>query len=101
MTHLALIYGTPPVVLRRRHTKSIDQFLVKSLGFPEMLTNSHDDYVALVAKLARNPAQLSKVSDKIKKAAQRPIFVANPKFSRDMQTSVEKALKATLKRQKP
>lgn len=95
MTHLALIYGTPPVVLRRAFTRSIDQFLVSTLGFEQMLVNTPDDYVALVADLARNTVRRKQLSADIKAAAKTPPFVASLEFSHSMQDvvgeSIEKA----------
>ncbi|MGO4855672.1 hypothetical protein, partial [Phaeovulum sp. W22_SRMD_FR3] len=55
MTHLALIYGVPPVTLRRRSTRSIDQFLVQSLGFGDLLVNSPEAYIARAQALAADP----------------------------------------------
>lgn len=93
MTHLALIYGTPPVVLRREFTRSIDQFLVSTLGFNQMLANTPDDYVALVADLAQDPARRAQLSDEIKQAAKNPPFVASMAFSESMEGIVEEALR--------
>jgi predicted O-linked N-acetylglucosamine transferase (SPINDLY family) len=92
MTHLALIYGTPPVVLRREFTRSIDQFLVSTLGFNQMLANTPDDYVALVADLARDTARRKQLSEEIKEAAKNPPFVASMAFSESMQAVVNEAL---------
>ncbi|MEQ9692885.1 glycosyltransferase 61 family protein [Shimia sp. SDUM112013] len=92
MTHLALIYGTPPIVLRRRNTRSIDQFLVKSLGFDQTLASTPDDYVTLVGELARDRAGLEQLSRDIQDAAKNPIFVANPDFSLAMQDAIVDAL---------
>lgn len=92
MTHLALIYGTPPVVLRRQSTKSIDQFLVGSLGFHQMLASTPNDYVTLVTQLAANPAQLEELSVQIRTAAKNPVFVSNPEFSQAMQSAIQGAV---------
>lgn len=92
MTHLALIYGTPPVVLRRQFTRSIDQFLVSTLGFEQMLVNTPDEYVALVASLAQDTARRKQLSAEIKAAAKTPPFVANLAFSHEMQRVVRDAV---------
>lgn len=92
MTHLSLIYGTPPVVLRREFTRSIDQFLVSTLGFNQMLANTPDDYVALVASLAQDAVRRKQLSAEIKAAAKTPPFVANLAFSHEMQRVVRDAV---------
>ena len=92
MTHLALIYGIAPVTLRRRSTRSIDQFLIGSLGFPELLADSPDDYIALAIDLATDPARRKKISQALRNAARHPVFVDNPDYSRDMQVAVERLL---------
>ncbi|QUJ76011.1 hypothetical protein KDD17_13920 [Sulfitobacter albidus] len=92
MTHLALIYGTPPVVLRREFTRSIDQFLVSTLGFKQLLANTPDDYVALVRDLAADTARRKALSDEIRQAAKNPPFVASTEFSASMQQVVDTAL---------
>lgn len=92
MTHLALIYGTPPVVLRRRDARSIDQFLVGSLGFDELLASTTDDYVALVGRLGSDHKHRKALSERVRAAARHPVFVANPDFSRAMQGAIDWAL---------
>lgn len=87
MVHLALIYGVPPVVLRRRSTRSIDQFLVGSLGFPELLASTPDDYVALAARLARDPMRRT-LAARIAEAAKHPIFVDSGSYSKQMEQAV-------------
>ncbi|MDZ4136892.1 MAG: hypothetical protein U1D06_15075, partial [Paracoccaceae bacterium] len=47
MMHLALVYGKPAVTLRRRSTRSIDQFLLSALGFDDLLAQTPQDYVTL------------------------------------------------------
>lgn len=92
MTHLALIYGTPPVVLRRRSTRAIDQFLVSALKFDRMLVSTPQEYIDLVVELAQNPDGLQKLSEAMKTAARNPVFVANPDFSLTMQATIERVL---------
>ena len=92
MTHLALIYGKPPVTLRRRSTRSIDQFLVASLGFPELLASTPEDYVARAAELGGDGARRRDLSARIAEAARAPVFVDNPGYSRDIQAAIEAAL---------
>jgi predicted O-linked N-acetylglucosamine transferase (SPINDLY family) len=87
MVHLALIYGVPPVVLRRRSTRSIDQFLVGSLGFPELLASTPDDYVALAARLAQDPKRRA-LAARIAEAAKHPVFVDSDSYSLQMQRAV-------------
>ncbi|MGB5068058.1 MAG: glycosyltransferase 61 family protein, partial [Albidovulum sp.] len=94
MTHLALIYGIPPVTLRRRSTRSIDQFLIGSLGLTELLADSPDEYVGLAADLATNPKRRSKISQALREAARHPVFVDNPDYSRHMQAAVEQLLES-------
>ncbi len=92
MTHLALIYGIPPVVLRRRSTRSIDQFLVESLGMRELLVSTPDDYVARVVELATDTGARRALAAALKEAARKPAFVASPGYSRAMMAAVETLL---------
>ena len=94
MTHLALIYGVPPVTLRRRSTRSIDQFLIGSLGFPELLADTPDDYVALVRALATDPARRIALSQAIREAARTAPFVDNPAYSRNIENALSELLDA-------
>ncbi|MEY8098802.1 glycosyltransferase 61 family protein [Falsihalocynthiibacter sp. S25ZX9] len=98
MTHLSLIYGVPPVVLRRRSTRSIDQFLVGSLGFEKLLANTPDEYVELVGKLADDTAGRRKLGADIKAAAKHPVFVASEAFSKSMEKTVLNCLAEIEKR---
>lgn len=91
MVHLALIYGVPPVVLRRRSTRSIDQFLVGSLGFPELLASTPDDYVALAARLAQDPNRRA-LAARIAEAAKHPVFVDSDSYSLQMERAVRDLL---------
>ncbi len=88
MLHLALIYGVPPVVLRRRSLRSIDQFLVGSLGLHELLASTPDNYVALAADLGRDPARRQAIADRIRATVRKPPFVDNPEHSRAMQDAI-------------
>ena len=92
MTHLALINGVPPVVLRRRDTRSIDQFLVTSLGLSELLASSTDEYVDKICRLASDPDARKVLARKVCSAAREPIFVANDDFSRAMQQAIVEEL---------
>ncbi|SIS59440.1 glycosyltransferase 61 family protein [Phaeovulum vinaykumarii] len=87
MTHLALIYGVPPVTLRRRSTRSIDQFLIGSLGATELLADTPADYVELAHVLATDPARRAALSARLREAARQPVFVDNPEYSRDLQAT--------------
>lgn len=89
MTHLALIYGIPPVTLRRRSPRSIDQFLIESLGFPELLADTPADYIALVQALAADAPRRRALAEAVRQAARHPVFVDNPEYSRDMERAVE------------
>jgi predicted O-linked N-acetylglucosamine transferase (SPINDLY family) len=93
MTHLALIYGVPPVTLRRGSTRSIDQFLIGSLGFEELLASSVEAYVALAQSLARDPARRHAIATRLAKAARTPVFVNSPKHSKTMQKTLENIIK--------
>lgn len=94
MTHLALIYGVPPVVLRRRDTRSIDQFLVGSLGLSDLLASSTDAYIETIRSLAADPARHQALAARVREAARKPVFVANDDFSRAMQKVIVDALAA-------
>jgi predicted O-linked N-acetylglucosamine transferase (SPINDLY family) len=94
MTHLALLQGVPPVTMRRRSTRSIDQFLVESFGFPELLVNTPDEYVALAVELGTNPQRRTELSAALIAAAENPVFVDNAEFSRSMQAVVDDILHA-------
>ncbi|MBN7787740.1 hypothetical protein JYP51_22715, partial [Ponticoccus gilvus] len=94
MTHLALIYGVPPVTLRRRSTRSIDQFLVASLGFGELLASSEADYVALAQALARDPVRRAEIAARLRTAARNPVFVDSPDHSRAMQAALKRIIAA-------
>jgi hypothetical protein len=89
MTHLALIHGVPPITLRRRSTRSIDQFLVETHGFAELLANTPEEYIALAQTLGTDPARRADIRARLKTAAQSPGFVANPTYSRTMQDAIE------------
>ncbi|NCQ31497.1 MAG: DUF563 domain-containing protein [Armatimonadetes bacterium] len=92
MVHLALIYGVPPVVLRRRSTRSIDQFLVGSLGFSELLASTTDDYIALAARLAADPVAHKALAARLTQAAKHPVFVGSAAYSKDMAGAVLEVL---------
>ncbi|SLN77311.1 hypothetical protein ROG8370_03955 [Roseovarius gaetbuli] len=89
MTHLALIYGVPPVTLRRGSTRSIDQFLVSALGFEELLASDVEAYVALAQRLARDTALRTDTATRLKQAARNPVFVDSPQHSKAMQKALE------------
>jgi len=95
MTHLALIYGVPPVTLRRRSTRSIDQFLVSSLGFPELLASTPEAYIALAQSLALNPEKRQNIANRLRKAARHPVFVDSADHSGQMQSAIEKIIRRT------
>jgi predicted O-linked N-acetylglucosamine transferase (SPINDLY family) len=97
MTHLALIYGVPPVTLRRRSTRSIDQFLVSALGFPELLASSPEAYVALAQDLARHPDTRQDIAKRLRKAARHPVFVDSADHSDQMQAAIENAIRQKFK----
>jgi predicted O-linked N-acetylglucosamine transferase (SPINDLY family) len=89
MTHLALIYGVPPVTLRRSSTRSIDQFLVSALGFEELLASTVEEYVALAQSLARDPDRRTDIATRLRIAARTPVFVDSPEHSIRMQRAIE------------
>lgn len=99
MTHLALIYGVPPVTLRRRSTRSIDQFLIGSLGFPELLADEPEDYVALVRMLAADPDYRASLSQAVRQAARKAPFVDDPAYSRNIEAALSDLLSAARSRQ--
>ena len=92
MTHLALIHGIPPVTLRRRSTRSIDQFLVESHGFAELLADTPEDYIALVQSLATNPDRRNELRSRLRTAARNPGFVNNPDHPKTIQNAIERLL---------
>lgn len=94
MIHLALIYGIPPVVLRRRSARSIDQFLVGSLGFSELLADSPAEYVRIAARLGHDRSACRDLAARIQKAAQSPVFVDNVDYSRDIEAAFAELLAA-------
>jgi predicted O-linked N-acetylglucosamine transferase (SPINDLY family) len=94
MTHLALIYGVPPVTLRRRSTRSIDQFLVASLGFHELLADTKEEYVSIAVELATDAERRKRISEALRHAARHPVFVDNPEYSREMQKTVEQLIES-------
>ncbi len=94
MTHLALVNGKPPVTLRRRSTRSIDQFLTATMGFDELLVSDADEYVALVRDLGRDPARRADLSARMLEAAKNPGFVRDPDWSRAMQAAILGAFEA-------
>ena len=93
MTHLALIHGIPPVTLRRRSTRSIDQFLVASHGFAELLADTPEDYIALARSLGTDPARRNAIRTRLKQAAANPGFVGNPDHARALREAMERVLK--------
>ena len=88
MVHLALIYGVPPVVLRRRSSRSIDQFIVESVGLGELLADTPDEYAALARRLGRSPEDLEKLRGHVLQAVKTPVFVDNPQYSRDIEAAL-------------
>jgi predicted O-linked N-acetylglucosamine transferase (SPINDLY family) len=95
MTHLALIAGIPPVTLRRGSTRSIDQFLVESHGFAELLADTPAAYIALAQALGRDPARRAALRSRLQAAAKTPGFVNDPAFSRTMQQAIDTLLAET------
>jgi predicted O-linked N-acetylglucosamine transferase (SPINDLY family) len=89
MTHLALIYGVPPVTMRRRSTRSIDQFLVASLGFPELLVSSAAEYVALAARLGADAEGRRALQARLRAAGKAPPFVDDPGYSAAMAAGID------------
>ncbi|MGA0543633.1 hypothetical protein, partial [Neotabrizicola sp. VNH66] len=89
MTHLALIHGVPPVTLRRRSTRSIDQFLVESHGFADLLADTPEAYVALARSLGNDPARRATLKQRLHRAAADPGFVNNPDYAKNMQNAVQ------------
>lgn len=88
MVHLALIYGVPPVVLRRRSSRSIDQFIVESVGLGNLLADTPDEYAALARRLGRSPEDLEKLRGHVLQAVKTPVFVDNPQYSRDIEAAL-------------
>lgn len=93
MTHLALIYGALPVTMRRRTIRSIDQFLINSVGGSSLLVSSTDAYVARVAALARDTKERAELSVRLKTCSAKPIFVDNPAYSNKMLAIVDEVVK--------
>lgn len=92
MVHLALIYGVPPVVLRRRSSRSIDQFIVESVGLGELLADTPDEYAAMARRLGRSPEELEKLRGHVLQAVKTPVFVDNPQYSRDIEAALSDLL---------
>ena len=88
MTHLALLHGVPPETLRRRTTRSIDQFLVESHGFAELLADSPAQYLELAVRLGRDGAWRAALRARLLQAAARPGFVADPAHGRRQRDAV-------------
>ena len=78
----------------RRSTRSIDQFLVGSLGFPELLADTPGDYVALARALGTDPARRHDLSRRLREAARTPPFVNNPAHSRAIEATLETLIHA-------
>ncbi len=53
--------GGPVVVLRRETSRSIDQFLVESIGLSELVARTPEQYVKIASELARKPDYLQRV----------------------------------------
>ena len=87
MMHLALIYGVPPVVLRRRSSRSIDQFLVGSLGFGYLLADTPTEYVRIAKSLGYDHAARRDLATRVRTAAQAPFFVDNVDHSLDIEAA--------------
>lgn len=94
MTHLALINGKPPVTLRRRSTRSIDQFLIDSIGVSEILADTEEDYIAIAHQLGEDQAFRTQLSERIRTAAQSAPFVNNIEYSLSMQAAIDQVLNA-------
>ncbi|WP_435257284.1 hypothetical protein ACSBLW_14330 [Thioclava sp. FR2] len=94
MTHLALVHGIPPITLRRRSTRSIDQFLTETHGFAELLTDTPEDYIALATALGTDHDRRNDLKSRLKAAAKNPGFVNNPIFSKNMESAIEGLVKA-------
>jgi len=92
MTHLALINGKPPITLRRRSSRSIDQFLIASMGFEELLASTPEEYLEKVRRLAENRETCQKLSRRMLDAAKSPAFVDNPDYSQDMQAVIDELI---------
>jgi predicted O-linked N-acetylglucosamine transferase (SPINDLY family) len=94
MTHLALVHGIPPVTLRRRSTRSIDQFLVASHGFAELLADTPEDYIALATALGTDHERRAALRARLRAATEggkRPAFVSNPHHSAALQAAIDQA----------
>lgn len=87
MLHLALVRGVPPIVLRRTSTRSIDQFLVDSFGFSDLLADSPQDYVQLVQRLANDTNARRMVSSRIR-GADKSSLVKSKSYSLQMEATL-------------
>lgn len=94
MAHLALIYGVPPVVLRRRSTRSIDQFLIGSLGLDSLLADTPEDYIRIAHHLGTDEQARTALTERLAEAVKTPAFVDNLDYSRDIEAALDALLNA-------
>lgn len=59
---IALSKEKPVIVKRRESTRSIDQFLVNSVGLPELLCDSESEFVDVAVSVAKNPRMRKSIS---------------------------------------
>ncbi|WP_435257299.1 hypothetical protein ACSBLW_14420 [Thioclava sp. FR2] len=97
MTHLALVHGIPPITLRRRSTRSIDQFLTETHGFAELLTDTPEDYIALATALGTDHDRRNDLKSRLKAAAKNPGFVNNPIFSKNMEQALSDLISVSIR----
>jgi predicted O-linked N-acetylglucosamine transferase (SPINDLY family) len=92
MAHIALVQGKPPVVLRRRGTRSIDQFIVGSLGMNDLLVDSPDEYIALAARLGSDSEARHQACARIAERIQAAAFIDNRSYSSEFQKVMDHIL---------
>lgn len=89
----ALWSGVPVVTLTgKQFAARVASSLVHVAGLPELATTSRQKYQATALKLARDPAYLADVKSRLKQGiAEGPLY-DTPKFTRNFEALMEKAL---------
>ena len=84
----ALWAGVPVITLQGGHFASrVSSSVLSAIGLPELITHSLEEYEALAVQLARNPAQLQEIRQRLaENRLSAPLF-DTPRFVRNLESA--------------
>ena len=89
--------GVPVVTLKGNHFASrVSASLLSTIGLPELITYSKEDYKKLAIKLASRPEELEKLKEKLAKKRLKSRLFDTKKFTKNLEKLYEKIMKRFL-----